>query len=237
MRVHLVHGHPEPRSFVAAMRDAVREAFEARGDVVTTSDLYAMGFNPVPSAADFEARERPGHLAYALEQRHAFGAGTLVPDIQAEVEHVLAADLLAFTFPVFWFGPPAILKGWIERVFLSGPFYGGRRVYGRGGLAGKRAFAAVSLGGGAYMFGPGAIHGELETGMMRHFFQGTLGYVGLSVHRPFIAYHVPCVDDAVRRGMLDELRACVRDMDDRALLPMPDLHAYDDTLAPKDARP
>ena len=105
MRVHLVHAHPEPRSFVAAMRDTVREAFEARGDTVTVSDLYAMGFNPVPSAADLEARERPEHLAYALEQRHAFGAGTLAPDIQAEVEHVLAADLLAFSFPVFWFGP------------------------------------------------------------------------------------------------------------------------------------
>lgn len=237
MRVHLVHAHPEPRSFVAAMRDTVREAFETRGDTVTVSDLYAMGFNPVLSAADFEERERPGHLAYALEQRHAFAAGTLAPDIRAEVEHVLAADLLAFTFPVFWFGPPAILKGWIERVFLSGPFYGGRRVYERGGLAGKRAFAAASLGGRAHMFGPGAIHGELETGMMRHFFQGTLGYVGLAVHRPFIAYHVPYVDDAARRGTLDELCACVRDLDDRPLLPMPDLHAYDDTFAPKGARP
>lgn len=106
MRVHLVHAHPEPRSFVAAMRDTVREAFEARGDTVTVSDLYAMGFNPVLSAADFEERERPGHLAYTLEQRHAFAAGTLAPDIRAEVEHVLAADLLALAFPVFWFGPP-----------------------------------------------------------------------------------------------------------------------------------
>lgn len=37
------------------------------------------------------------------------------------MEYVLASDLLPFTFPVFWFSPPAILKGWVERVFLSGP--------------------------------------------------------------------------------------------------------------------
>jgi len=237
MRVHLVHTHPEPRSFAAAMRDVVQEAFEARGDAVTVSDLYAMGFNPVPSAADFEARERPGRLAYASEQRHAFAAGTLAPDVAAEVGHVLAADLLAFTFPVFWFGPPAMLKGWVERVFLAGPFYGGRRVYGRGGLAGKRAFVAMGLGGRAHMSGPGAIHGELEMGMMRHFFQGTLGYVGLAVHRPFVAHHVPYVDDAARRAMLDDLRACVRDLDGRPVLPVPDLDAYDATFAPKGAMP
>lgn len=230
MQVHLVHAHPEPRSFVAAMRDTVREA---RGDAVTVSDLHAMRFNPVLSAADFRARRRPERLAYALERRHAFAAGTLAPDIRAEVEHVLAADLLVFSFPVFWFGPPAILKGWVERVFLSGPFYGGRRVYGRGGLVGKRAFAAVSLGGRAHMFGPGAIHGELETGLMRHFFQGTLGYVGLAVHRPFVAYHVPYVDDAARRTMLDDLRACVRDLEHRPVLQMPDLDAYDTAFAPK----
>ncbi len=143
MRVHLVHAHPEPRSYVAAMRDVVLDEPRCRGDDVTVSDLYATGFNPVLSAADFCARRRPDHLVYALEQRHAYETGTLARDIACEVERVLSADMLAFTFPVFWFSPPAILKGWIERVFLSGPFYGGKRIYGRGGLTGKRAFAAV----------------------------------------------------------------------------------------------
>jgi NAD(P)H dehydrogenase (quinone) len=233
MLVHLVHAHPEPRSFVAAMRDTMIEAFESRGDIVTVSDLYAMSFNPVASAADFQALQRPEYLVYSLEQRHAYQDGTLAPDIAAEVEKVLAADLLAFTFPLFWFSTPAILKGWIERVFLSGPFFGGRRIYRRGGLVGKRAFAAFSLGGPAHMFGPESLHGELETGMMRHFLQGTLGYVGLSVYQPYIAYHVPYIDQEARRVLLDELHASVRDIDTRPRLAMPDLDAFDDTFAPR----
>jgi NAD(P)H dehydrogenase (quinone) len=214
------------------MRDTIVEAFEMRGDSVTVSDLYAMSFNPVASASDFRTRADPDHLAYGLEQRHALQHGTLAPDIAAEVDRVVAADLLAFTFPLFWFSTPAILKGWIDRVFLSGAFYGGRRIYDRGGLAGKRALVAFSLGGRAHMFGPGSVHGELETGMLRHFLQGTLGYVGLAVHQPFVAYHVPYIDREARRLLLDQLRACVLGLDDRPQMSMPSLADYDDMLAP-----
>ena len=232
LRVHLVHAHPEPRSFVAAMRDTVRKAFVEQGHTVTVSDLYEMKFNPVASAADFTAPQRPDYLVYGLEQRHAASTGGLSADIEAEVDNVLAADILAFTFPIFWFDTPAILKGWIDRVFLSGAFYGGRRVYDRGGLVGKRAFAAMSLGGRAHMFGSNAIHGELEAGMLRHFFQGTLGYVGLQVHQPFTAYHVPYVDDHKRAELLGDLHSCVTRLDTRQFIPMPSLDDYDSTFKP-----
>jgi len=233
MRVHLVHAHPEQGSFVAAMRNTMVAAFEAGGASVTVADLYAMAFEPRASAADFGARQDPSHLTYALEQRHGRATGTIAPDIAAEVDRVMAADVLAFTFPVFWFSTPAILKGWIDRVFLSGTFYGGKRVYGRGGLAGKRAAVAMSLGGREHMFGPTAIHGQLVTGMMRHFFQGTLGYVGLAVHAPFVAYHVPYVDDAARRAMLADLAHYVHTLDRQPVLAMPDLADFDDTFAPR----
>jgi NAD(P)H dehydrogenase (quinone) len=232
MKVHLVHAHFEERSFTAAMRDTAVAAFRARGDSVTVSDLYGMGFNPVASAADFAAPANPGHIVYALEQRHAFRTGTLAPDIAGELALVLDADLLAFTFPVFWFSVPAILKGWFDRVLLSGVAYGGRRIYGAGGLAGRRAFVALSLGGREHMFGPGSLHGELATGMLRHFFQGSLGYVGLAVHEPFVAWHTPYVTDDERRATLDRLAAAVAGVDDRPTLRMPDLGAFDATFAP-----
>ena len=237
MKVHIVHAHPEPNSFVAAMRDIVTEELGLLGATITTTDLYGAQFNPILSERDFRERKQQDHLVYALEQRHAFTTDTLAADIQEEVENVLRADLLAFTFPVFWFSVPAILKGWIERVFISGPFYGGKRIYGRGGLAGKRAFAAMSLGGRAHMFGANGIHGELETGMMRHFFQGTLGYVGLAVHRPFVAYHVPYVDEAARKLMLGSLRSYVRNLDDQPMIRMPTFDPYDHVFMPRAGAP
>lgn len=232
MHAHIIHTHSEPDSFVAAMRDTIVAQLQSQGWTTDQSDLYVMGFNPVLSPADFGQRKNPEHLTYALEQRHGFDTGTLAPDILAEIEKVQAADLLVFTFPMFWFSVPAILKGWIDRVFISGPFYGGRRIYGDGGLRGKRALAAFSLGGREHMFGSGALHGELHTGMLRHFLQGALGYVGLEVLEPFVAYHVPYLDATARQDMLERLRSHVDCLDRLPRLPIPRLEDFDNTFAP-----
>lgn len=232
MRIHIVHAHSEQDSFVAAMKAVIQHQFEADGHDVSLSDLYAKRFNPVASPADFGARADGSRLVYALEQRHNYEGGTLAPDIIEEIEPVLAADLLVFTFPIYWFGAPAILKGWFDRVLLSGVCYGGRRLYGRGGLAGKRSFAAMSLGGRENMFGERGIHGELVRGMMRHLFQGTLGYVGTTVLDPFVAYNVPYIGEEARGAQLEALREIAANIDDRVALPVPRLEDFDDRLAP-----
>lgn len=232
MRALVVHAHSEADSFVTAMKDVIVAQLQADGHEVTVSDLYAKGFNPVASPADFGSRQSPDHLIYALEQRHGYESGTLAPDILAELESVLAADLLVFTFPIYWFGVPAILKGWFDRILLSGVCYGGKRLYGKGGLVGKRSFVAMSLGGREHMFGPEGLHGELVTGMMRHLFQGTLGYIGTTVLEPFVAHHVSYITDAARRDLLDNLQAATHDLETRPSLPVPDLAQFDEKLAP-----
>ncbi|MCD0503019.1 NAD(P)H-dependent oxidoreductase [Bordetella petrii] len=229
---HIVYAHPEPGSFVNAMAGHARRALESAGWRVTFSDLYAKGFNPVASAADFAQRQDPAHLVYSLEQRHAWSGGTLAPDIVEEVQAVLDADLLILAFPVFWFSMPAMMKGWVDRVFLSGTFYGGRRVYDRAGMAGKRALVLTSLGGREHMFGQDAIHGELAGGMLRHILQGTLGYVGYQVYQPFIAYHVPYVSAEARAQMLAALDADMAGLDARPTLRFPSLDAYDEYFRP-----
>lgn len=231
MRTLLVHAHPEPRSFCAAMRERARATLERAGHDVLLSDLYAMRFDPVAKAGDFARRRDPAYLSYALEQRHAFETGTLAPDVAAEVGKVEAADLLILCFPLWWFSVPAILKGWIDRVLLSGPFYGGRRFYDRGGLAGRRALCLVSCGARPHMLAPGGIHGPFE-GMLRHLLQGTLGYVGYAVLPPFVAWHVPYVDDAARRAMLDALERHLADLDRLEPLPMPSLDGFDRAMRP-----
>jgi NAD(P)H dehydrogenase (quinone) len=232
MNVLIVHAHPEPKSFVAAMKDVAVEVLGAAGHAVTVSDLYATGFDPVAKAADFAQPANPDYLVYALEQRHAYETGTLAPDIAAEVEKLKAADLLILSFPVFWFSLPAILKGWIDRVFLSGLAYGGRRFYDRGGFKGKKAMAAAALGGGAHMFGPGAVHGELEDGMLRHILRGTLYYVGMDVLPPFIAHHVPYITAEARHALLEGYRAHLGNLERLQPLPYPSLADFDQRMYP-----
>jgi len=66
MKVLIVHAHPEPNSFTAALRDQAVETLKAQGHEVQVSDLYAMNWNPVASANDFSARENPDYLVYEL---------------------------------------------------------------------------------------------------------------------------------------------------------------------------
>lgn len=217
---------------MSAMRDRIASTLQEVGYELMHSDLYAMNWNPVLSSGDFGAQDDKEHLVYALAQRRSFESGTLAPDILSEIEKVRTADLLVFTFPLFWFSVPAILKGWIDRVFISGVFYGGKTIYGRAGMTGKRAAAAFSLGGRKEMFGPGSLHGPLVDGFLRSFFQGSLGYVGFEVIEPFVAYHVPYLSNDARAGLLDDLSAHARNLDALQRMPMPDLSLFDDRFAP-----
>jgi NAD(P)H dehydrogenase (quinone) len=230
MNVLIVHAHPEPMSFTASLRTTAVEMPTAAGHQVEVSDLYALSFNAVASHGDFESRHDPDYLVYAFEQRSGMKDGTLSQDIRGEIEKVLRCDLLLLTFPIFWFSVPAILKGWIDRVFVSGTFYGGRRIYDRGGMVGKKALVCATLGGRLHMVSDGGIHGDLAL-MLRPLLQGTLGYVGFEVLQPFFGYHVPYLDLAGRTGLLDNWKAVLAGLDSRPSLSMPSLNDYDDTLS------
>lgn len=232
MKVLIVFAHNEPHSFNAAMKDLSVDVLRAEGHEVVVSDLYAMRFNPVASADDFGARSNPDYLVYALEQRKGYESGTLAPDIAAEVEKVKWADLIIFNFPIYWYSMPAIMKGWIDRVFISGLCYGGKRIYDRGGLNGKSAMLAFSLGGQPHMFGPGAIHGELEV-MLQPILRGMLAYVGLTVLPPFAAYHVPYISPEARAEVLEGYRRHLLTLDTRPPLVFPSMADFDEGLRPR----
>ncbi|MDR0245361.1 MAG: NAD(P)H-dependent oxidoreductase [Burkholderia sp.] len=231
MKVLIVHAHPEPQSFCTALKTTAEEVLRAEGHEVEVSDLYAMGFNPVASANDFGARANDDYCVYALEQRHGVTNGTISADIREELDKLMRCDLLVLNFPLFWFSTPAILKGWIDRVLVSGAVYGGMRFYDRGGLKGKRAIVSLTLGGQAHMFGNDGVHGSLQ-GMLRHLLQGTLGYTGLDVLEPFVAWHVPYVSNEVRAGYLDAWRNRLPSLAAEQPLVFPSLDNFDAHLHP-----
>ncbi|BCA31122.1 NAD(P)H-dependent oxidoreductase [Metapseudomonas otitidis] len=231
MNVLIVHAHNEPRSFCTALCRLAEQTLREQGHAVKVSDLYGMNWNPVASEADFLERRNPDYLVYALEQREAVTAQTLADDIREELDKLLWADLVIFNFPVYWFSVPAILKGWFDRVLVSGICYGGTRFYDQGGLAGKRALLTLTLGGRDHMFGPGAIHGPLED-MLRPVLRGTLAYTGMTVLPPFVAWHVPYVSDDVRAGYLQAYQARLAGIEQDEPLVFPRLDQFDSRLYP-----
>jgi NAD(P)H dehydrogenase (quinone) len=230
-RALIVHAHPEPQSFTHAMFQQARDTLQACGIEVKVSDLHAMNWNPVASSADFPQREQPDYLVYALEQRHAAKKGALAPDIQEELDKLLWCDLLVLSFPLYWFSAPAMLKGWIDRVLVSGVCYGGKRFYDQGGLAGKRVLTAFTLGGREHMFGADGIHGPIEA-MLRPLLQGTLAYVGMTVLPPFVGWHVPYISQKERTDFLRQYDQRLRTLHTDTPLCFPSLSEFDDNLYP-----
>ena len=232
MRIHIVHAHPESASFTSGMKDLAVSVLSEQGHAVSVSNLYDMNWNPVASAADFGSRKNCDYLVYALEQRHNWANETISPDIQAEVEKLMASDVLILSFPLYWFSTPAIMKGWIDRVLLSGLCYGGTRFYDQGGLLGKKALVACTLGGREHMFGSNAIHGEIDI-MLAPLLRGTLAYTGMDVLTPFLAYHIPYLDSKERGRILEDYRLRLLSLANETPLPMPSLNDYDDQMRPR----
>jgi NAD(P)H dehydrogenase (quinone) len=105
MRVLVLYAHPNPESFGAAVKDQVVASLSAAGHEVDLCDLNAEGFNPVLSCA-----ERVGYHDLATNR----------DPVASYVARVQAAQGLILVHPVWNFGLPAILKGFLDRVFLPG---------------------------------------------------------------------------------------------------------------------
>jgi NAD(P)H dehydrogenase (quinone) len=191
----IVHAHPEPQSLTSALKDRAVATLTAQGHAVQVSDLYAMGWKAVADADDFRDRARPERLAYGAESRHAFASGTQMPDVAAEQAKLLRADAVIFSFPLWWFGMPAILKGWVDRVYAAGFAYGvgqhggerwGER-YGEGVLSGRRAMLAVTIGGREPHYGDRGVNGRLEE-ILWPIQHGMFFYPGMAVLPAFAIF-------------------------------------------------
>jgi NAD(P)H dehydrogenase (quinone) len=190
MKILWVSAHPEPKSLNAALRGDALAALREAGHEARTSDLYAMRWNPVVTAADF-GHDPHRRLRVGARSGQALTEGTLAPDIRAEQRKLAWADTVIVQFPLWWYGMPAILKGWFDRVFVEGYGYGVRRTdgstrrYGDGTLAGKRAMTVVSFGGSADSVGPRGINGQMDE-VLFPIHHGIFWYTGMSVLPPVL---------------------------------------------------
>ena len=115
---HVVLAHPEARSFNGTLAGITQQVLGDAGYRTTFSDLYAMDFDPREGPRHYAARKDSEVFHTQTEQRHAVDQESLPADVEAEVGRILDCDLLVVHFPVWWFGMPAILKGWMDRVLF-----------------------------------------------------------------------------------------------------------------------
>lgn len=105
MRLLFIHAHPVPESFNTALCKAAVETARAKGHEVRLIDLYAEGFNPVMST----------------EERRAYhDDGAPPPDVAPHIAALQWAEGLIFVYPTWWYAQPAMLKGWMDRVWRPG---------------------------------------------------------------------------------------------------------------------
>ncbi len=195
MKVLIVYAHPEPRSLNGALKDLAVSHLTSLGHEVQVSDLYAMNWKAAADADDFLNHPTGERLAYARASKLAFAGGTQREDIVAEQQKLLWAQAVIFQFPLWWFSMPAILKGWVERVFAFGFAYGvgihdGERWgdrYGEGTLAGRRAMLSVTIGGRAPHYTERGVNGALED-LLFPIQHGIIYYPGMEALPPFSLY-------------------------------------------------
>lgn len=214
MNILLVHAHPEARSLNGTLARFMREHLEAAGHTVQVSDLHAMRWKATLDADDFPARDRATPFRPAGDSQQAYASGQQTRDVAAEQAKLLWADTVILQFPMWWFSMPAILKGWVDRVYAYGFAYGvgehserrwGDR-YGEGTLAGKRAMLVVTAGGWASHYAPRGINGPIDD-LLFPIQHGILYYPGFTVLPPFVVYRSDRMDAARLAQVQAELAA------------------------------
>ncbi|RKP46019.1 NAD(P)H-dependent oxidoreductase [Trinickia fusca] len=203
MNILLVYAHPEPKSLNGALKDFAVQRLKDAGHTVQVSDLYAMNWKAALDPSDSTDRHADARFNPSLESKHAFERGTQSPDIAREQDKLRWADAVILQFPLWWFSMPAILKGWVERVYAYGFAYGvgehsdrhwGDR-YGEGSMAGKRAMLVVTTGGWESHYSPRGINGPIND-ILFPIQHGMLYYPGFEVLPPFVVHRTGRMDEA-----------------------------------------
>ncbi len=157
MKVLSVLAHPRRSSLTGAAFDRLNLGLREAGHSVTEADLTAEGFDPRLALADEPEWDNPD-TPYS-------------PAVQAEMARLRAHEGIVMTFPVWWWSVPALLKGWIDRVWNRGFAYG----HGRS-LAGRKALMIGLAGSGEQRYdGPDRYREAMEIQLV----QGVLRYCGI----------------------------------------------------------
>lgn len=226
--------HPEPRSFTAAWAGASAAAAKALGHRVLRSDPYAEGFAPAEGP---ELYSDPPVPFDPLKAQETLSDATLPADVAREVDRLRQADRLIIHFPMWWFAPPAMLKGWCDRVLVHGLLHDTDTRFDSGRFQHLDVLFCVTTGGDAVESGPDGREGHWR--LLLWPLAQTFRYMGARVKEPVALHGVHGYHKGPRKAelearlaqTLDGQRALLAAWDDR-----PDWRFHADTDFDADGR-
>jgi NAD(P)H dehydrogenase (quinone) len=130
MKNLIIYAHPNSGSLNHFFKQTILETLQESGEEIEVRDLYEINFNPVLSLNDMNGQRM----------------GMVAPEIQTEQDFITWADRIIFVYPIWWTGMPAIMKGYIDRVFSYGFAYRYDSGVQKGLLTGKKTIIINSHG-------------------------------------------------------------------------------------------
>ena len=186
MKHFVLYCHPDSKSFCHAIIENVVDTLRGKGHEVRIKDLYADGFDPILKGSDFAA----------------FQAGKTPPDIKAEQDDISWAETITVIHPVWWASLPAMLKGYIDRVFALGFAYAFGPDGPKGLLGGRKVVVFNTQGAAKEEYDASG-----KTDAMKKISDiATYSFCGMEVLEHKFFGGVTSVDDATRKRYLSEVK-------------------------------
>ncbi|CCH59945.1 hypothetical protein TBLA_0C01300 [Henningerozyma blattae CBS 6284] len=226
MKVLIVYAHPEKQSLTHSLKEVAVQKLKEDGHEVIVSDLYAMKWQASIEPTDFLNHDEDTRLNVMLDSGIAYEAGALTEDVLAEQEKLRWADTVIFQFPFWWFHMPAIMKGWIDRVFSFKFAYGvGEHTathygdqYGEGPFTNKRALIITTIGGHKSHYTERGIGGNIDY-LLFPINHGILYYPGFQVLPSFCVYETIKMNNGTFNNWADKLRNYLDDLETKKRIP------------------
>lgn len=197
----IVLAHPELGSFNGQWAKATHDACLAQGHTILTSNLVQMGFNPVEEKRHYPDLDDEQLFDPLKAQEHAAASQNLPAVVVREIEKLRRADRIVLHFPIWWFSPPAILKGWLDRVLAHGETHSVDARFDQGQFRQKKILFCVTTGSQASESAFNGKEGDIQ--MLLWPLAYAFRYLGFSVLAPQIVHGVHGYHQAAR---LNELR-------------------------------
>ncbi|WP_116473992.1 NAD(P)H-dependent oxidoreductase [Zobellella maritima] len=222
MNILIVYWHPEPASFNAAMLRTASRVLRAQGYEVRISDLHELAFNPVSGRHNFTTTANPEYFKQQDEEAHATRHDGFAEDIHTERQKLAWCHLLIFQFPLWWSGMPAIMKGWVDRVFTCQHDDETKYPCDAAPFRDKRAMLSLTTGGPESQYLAGGPLGTMSD-ILHPIHSGMLALAGFQVLAPFVAYQPACLCEHGRIALLEQYACRLRGLEQEAATPFPSI--------------